>query len=54
MTKVIIVINLLMSTLLGNRPSWWITHKENVGTNDCKCSQDQRLNVPSEEQRSWR
>jgi hypothetical protein len=49
-----------MSPLLGHRPSLWITHEENgplpttraqcglVGANDCECSRDQRLNVPSE------
>jgi hypothetical protein len=52
-----------MSPLLGHRPFLWVTYKENepypttraqcglVGTNDCKCNQDQRLNVPSE---GWR
>jgi hypothetical protein len=56
----IIIISLLMPPLLGPRPSLWITHKENrswpttraqfrlVGANECKCSRDQRLNVPSE------
>jgi hypothetical protein len=64
--KNIIIISLSMSPLLGYRPTLWITHKVNgsqpttraqcglVRANDCKCSQDQRLNVPSEVRRSSR
>jgi preprotein translocase subunit Sec63 len=33
---IIIIISLLMSPLLGHRPSLWITHKENAHT--CGCS----------------
>jgi hypothetical protein len=63
---IIIIISLLMSPLLGHRPSLWITHKENrpypttraqyglMGGNDCKCSWDQRLNVTSKARRSSR
>jgi hypothetical protein len=63
---VIIIISLLMSPLLGQRSSLWITHKENipypttrpqcelVSANDCKRSRDQRLNVPSSAPRSSR
>jgi hypothetical protein len=58
------IISLLMS--LGLRPSLWIAHEENgpkpttltqcglVGTNDCKCSRDQQLNVPFEARRCSR
>jgi hypothetical protein len=46
---IIIIINLLISSLVGHRPSLWITHAGPlVGANNCKCSRDQRLNVPSE------
>jgi hypothetical protein len=57
-----IIISLLMSPLLGHRPSLWITHKENepqtttraqcglVAANDCKCSRDQQLKcLPKQE-----
>jgi hypothetical protein len=59
--KFIIIIRLLMSSLLtqaflmdytlGERP---ITRAQCglVGTNDCKCSREQRLNMPSESRRS--
>jgi hypothetical protein len=59
----IIIISLLISLQLGHRPSLQITHKESgpqpttrakcglVGANDCKCSRDQRLNVPSKARR---
>jgi hypothetical protein len=62
--NIIIIISLLMVPLLGHRLSLWITHKENgpkpttraqcglMSANDCKCSRDQRLNVPSEARRS--
>jgi hypothetical protein len=57
------IISLLMTPQLGHRPSLYITYKEKgpkpttgaqcglVGANDCKCSRDQRLNVPSEARR---
>jgi hypothetical protein len=50
----------------GAQPSLCITHKDKgpqpimqaqcelVGPNDCKCSRDQQLNVPSEAQRNSR
>jgi hypothetical protein len=56
-----LIISLLMCPSSGDthRPSLWITHKDNgepttrarcgvAPANDCKCSRDQRLNVPSE------
>jgi hypothetical protein len=56
----IIIISLLMSPLLGHRPSLWITIRSTghagpvrlVDANDCKCSRAQRLNVLSEARRS--
>jgi hypothetical protein len=39
------------------RPAAWLTStllKTGAGANDCKCSRDQRLNVPSETRRSSR
>jgi hypothetical protein len=55
-------ISLLMSPQQGGRPFFSIIHKENVlyatygplGANDCKCSRDQQLNMPSEARRSSR
>jgi hypothetical protein len=59
MYAVCLIINLLMSPLLGHMRSLWITHMENgplstaqaqrgaVGADDCKCKRDQRLNVLS-------
>jgi hypothetical protein len=55
-----IIISLLMSSLLGHRPSLWITGEWTrtqcglVGANDCKRGRDQRLYVPSEARRSSR
>jgi hypothetical protein len=65
-SPIIIIISVIMSLLLEHRSFLWISHKENgpepttraqcglVVANDCKYSQDQRLNVPSEAGRSSR
>jgi hypothetical protein len=62
--SVIIIISLLMSPMLGHRPSLWNTHKESgplpttraqcglVGVNDCKYAGTNGFNVPSEARRS--